>query len=75
MHWLEWLRTFRYWNISRDAAIQVGLYRLRYARLGRKFRTPDALIAAVAAQYGAILLTVNVKGFPMPEVTVLSLRA
>ena len=73
--WLAYLDGFHFWETSREAATLAGLFRYRYARLGRALSTPDALVAAVAATIGAIVLTDNIKDYPMPEVVVRSLRA
>ena len=63
------------WPVTTEIAIRAGVYRYDYARRGRTILTPDALIAATAVVAGAVLVTTNVKDFPMPEVQLLRLGA
>lgn len=72
--WNAWVNTFHYWDIFREAAVQAGIYRQRYARMGRAVHTPDALLAALAAAHGAIILTGHINHYPMPEVEGRSMR-
>ncbi len=53
--------------VDGDIARQAGRYRNRY---GRQCGTglPDALIAATAKALEALLVTENIRHFPMPEV-------
>lgn len=67
------LRSFVYWDVSPRAAIQAGAYRFDFARIGIQLKTPDALIAAVAREYSAVIVTRNVRDFPMTDVRVRSL--
>jgi predicted nucleic acid-binding protein len=64
------LRAFAYWDVSRRAAIQAGAYRYDFARLGIQLKTPDALIAAVAREHSAVIVTRNARDFPMTDVRV-----
>ena len=72
--WETFMNALRYWDISRAAATQAGAYRYTYARRGIAINTQDAIIAAVAVEIGATVLTDNPKHFPMPEVSTRSLR-
>ena len=67
------MASFEYWNIDLHAARQAGAYRYTFARRGQPLSTPDTLMAAHAAEQDAILVTGNVKDFPMPELRLLKL--
>ncbi len=73
--WRQFLATLAYLVITREAAERAGSYRYDLARQGRTLALADALLAAVAEEYGAVLITENVKDFPMPDIRLLSLRA
>lgn len=49
-----------------QVAETAGLLRRDWQRMGRALSISDTLIAAVAIEYHCILLTENVKDFPMP---------
>lgn len=72
--WRKWLEAFAYWDISRSAAIQAGEWRYDFARQGITLSLVDALIAAVAMDVNAVLVTGNATHFPMPGIRVISLR-
>lgn len=57
-------------EITREVARTAGLYRAQFLREGRKLATTDMLIAAVARAEKAILLTGNVRDFPMTDIQV-----
>jgi predicted nucleic acid-binding protein len=65
--WDEFTASLAYWPISIDAAMRAGQDRYRYARQGKAIAMTDALIAAVAREHHAILVTRNVKHFPMDD--------
>lgn len=44
-----------------------------YRARGLQLPATDCLIAATAHEHGALVITRNVKDFPMPEVTLLPL--
>lgn len=69
-HWARFVDELQYWDITPAVAIRAGILRYDYARLGRTILIPDALVAATAEAVGAILVTGNIKHFPMPELTV-----
>lgn len=72
--WDAFVDALGYWEISRAAARQAGCFRYDFARRGQVLSTTDALVAAVAQERGAVIVTSNVKDYPMPEVQLLSLR-
>ncbi|MGE0539886.1 MAG: type II toxin-antitoxin system VapC family toxin [Dehalococcoidia bacterium] len=55
-------------------AQQAGEWRFSFARRGISLPTTDCLIAATAHGHQAIVVTGNVKDFPMQEVRLLSTR-
>lgn len=69
--WAAFLADLEYWAITPEVAMRAGIVRYDYARQGRAILLPDALVAATAAVVGAILVTSNVKDFPMLNVQVL----
>lgn len=68
----EFFDSLVYWDIRFEDAVQAGVYRYDFARRGIQLSTQDTLIAAVARRVGAIVLTENVKDFPMEDVEVRS---
>jgi predicted nucleic acid-binding protein len=72
--WQPFISSLTYWDVGRQAAMQSGQERYRLARGGRAITTTDALIACVAREQGATLVTGNVKDFPMMGLSVLSVR-
>jgi len=63
-----------YHEISREIAKEAGRYRYEFARRGITLSTTDTLIAATAIAEGAILITANVRDFPMEEIELLEHR-
>jgi predicted nucleic acid-binding protein len=72
--WDAFFTALTYWPISRQAAMRAGQYRHAFARKGRTLTTTDALVAAVAQEYQAVVVTDNLKDYPMAEVRLLPLR-
>jgi tRNA(fMet)-specific endonuclease VapC len=72
--WNEFFAALTYWDISEQSARAVGLYCYELSRSGKILTTTDALIAAVALQEDATLLTSNIKHYPIPGLSVRSLR-
>ena len=60
-----------YHDVSLAAAKEAGRYRYEFARRGTSLSTADTLIAATAIAEDAILITSNVKDFPMEEIELL----
>lgn len=73
-HWQQFLTSLAYWDISTQSAMRAGQDRFRYARQGSSITTPDALMASVAREQNATLVTGNVKDFPMTDISLLSIR-
>jgi predicted nucleic acid-binding protein len=72
--WESWLLALPYWHISIGAAMRAGRYRKSASESGRTLSVTDSLLAALANQHGATILTSNIKDYPMKDVKVLSLR-
>lgn len=70
----SFLTSLTYWDISRHAASHAGQDRYSFARAGISITTTDALLAAVAREYAATLVTSSLKDFPMEDVSLLSIR-
>jgi predicted nucleic acid-binding protein len=69
----QFLRAFVVWEISPRAALRAGAYRYDFARRGVQLGTADALIAAVAWEHSAILVTANARHFPMTDIRIFTL--
>jgi predicted nucleic acid-binding protein len=65
----ELLRALRFFATSRGTARQAGLWRYAFARQGVQLATTDCLIAAIAHERGATLVTGNMDDYPMPELS------
>ena len=65
-----WLSRLRYVETTREAAARAGRYQAEFERRGRTLHTADALVAGTARAHGAILLTDNVRDFPMRDLRV-----
>jgi predicted nucleic acid-binding protein len=63
----ELLGSLRFFATSPGAARQAGLWRYAFARQGVQLATTDCLIAAVAHERGATLVTGNMDDYPIPE--------
>jgi tRNA(fMet)-specific endonuclease VapC len=72
--WDEFFESLMLWSISLSAAKQAGKFRYDFARAGIALSTTDTLVAAVALEHRATLVTSNVKDYPMREVTLLPLH-
>lgn len=73
--WDEFFSALRYWGITQEAARQAGMWRFEFRRRGNFLTTTDMLIAAVAQERGAVILTDNITDYPIDEVRVLPLKA
>jgi predicted nucleic acid-binding protein len=67
--WEEFISALTYWQISLQAAKQAGQDHYTFARKGITITITDALMAAVAREHNAVLVTNNVKDYPMPDLT------
>ena len=72
--WDEFFEPLTLWPISLNAARRAGRFRYDFARQGVSLSTTDTLVAAVAIEHRATLVTGNVKDYPMDEVTLLPLE-
>jgi predicted nucleic acid-binding protein len=64
----ELLSRLRFLETTREAAFRAGRYQAEFEKRGRTIHTADALIAGTARAHGAILLTDNVRDFPMRDI-------
>ena len=62
-----------YLQTSREAAKQAGRWRYAFARQGLQLKTYDTLVAATAVENDAIVVTANLRDYPMPGVSLLPL--
>jgi predicted nucleic acid-binding protein len=69
----RFLTALRWWEVTPSAAAQAGFYRYDFARRGVQIDTPVAVIAAVAREWSAVLVTGNVRDFPMTDILVRAL--
>ena len=72
-YWTTVFSTFTYWELSPAVAQHAGELRYDFARQGQILSTSDTLIAAVAMHQGVILITSNVKHYPMAGLQLLAL--
>lgn len=72
--WESWLMALSYWHISIGAAMRAGTYRKTASEAGRTISVTDLLLAALAYENNATLLTSNIKDYPMKDVRVMTLR-
>ncbi len=72
--WDDFFGALGFWEATREAARQAGVWRYEFARKGTQLSTADLLVAAVASQREAVIVTDNVKDYPMDEVNILPLR-
>jgi predicted nucleic acid-binding protein len=71
--WDEFFEPLLLWPISLAAAKQAGKFRYDFARQGVSLSTTDTLVAAVAREHRATIVTSSVKDYPMDDVTLLPL--
>ncbi|MFN8525758.1 MAG: type II toxin-antitoxin system VapC family toxin [Chloroflexota bacterium] len=67
--WTEFFSLLDFWPITPAAGRRAGIWRHDYGRQGLTLSSTDTLIAAVASENNAVVLTRNVKDFPMPEIS------
>lgn len=71
--WEEFIAILPFWHISPEASMRAGQDRYMFARRGMTITTTDALIAAVAREQNAVLVTGNVKDYPMDDIRIFPL--
>jgi predicted nucleic acid-binding protein len=64
------LARLRYLETTREAATRAGRYQADFERRGVTIHTAEALVAGTARAHGAILLTDNLRDFPMRDIEV-----
>lgn len=67
--WQQFIDSMTCWDVTRDIATQAGYLQYDYACRGHTVRTVEALIAAAAVVSGSVIVTDNLKDFPMAEVS------
>ena len=72
--WVNFFDELSFWPISISAARRAGIFRYDHARLGIGLSTTDTIVAAVAEEQGATVVTRNVNDYPMSTVELLSLQ-
>ena len=72
--WQGFLETITFWQPTRTTGYLAGAYRYDFARRGISLAAPDVLIAALAYERAAIVLTNNARHFPMSDIEVIVLR-
>lgn len=64
---------FAYLPASPVAARQAGRWKYSYARQGQTLKITDCLIAALAHEHDAQLVTRNLRDYPMAEISIMPL--
>ena len=64
------LGRLRFLETTREAATRAGRYQAQFERRGVPIHTADALVAGTARAHGAILVTYDVRDFPVRDVKV-----
>lgn len=59
-----------YYEATADSARQAGVYRYEFARQGISLSVTDTLVAAIAKASDAIVVTANVRDYPMKDIPV-----
>jgi predicted nucleic acid-binding protein len=68
---LKLLDSLEHYDITRPVAERAGLLRQEWSRRGLTLTIADLLIASVALEHGLILVTDNLKDFPMRDLRML----
>ena len=71
--WDQFVGSLQYWEITRPTAVRKREYRYEFARKGQILSDTDALVAAVARENQATLVTGNASDYPMPDIQLLPL--
>ncbi|HKC24937.1 MAG TPA: type II toxin-antitoxin system VapC family toxin [Thermoanaerobaculia bacterium] len=66
---MKLLDSLEHYDITRSVAERAGTLRQEWARRGRTLTIADLLIASIALEHRLVLVTDNVKDFPMPELS------
>lgn len=65
----QFLSSLQFLPTTEAAARQAGSWRYDFARRGVTLPTTDTVIAAVALEHGASVVTGNLRHYPMPGIT------
>src|SRR5512141_317721 len=60
------LDTFECFSISLTTGRLAGRFKRQWAQKGKTLSLPDTLVAAAAVENGCVLITDNIRDFPMP---------
>jgi hypothetical protein len=66
----RFLRSLKFYPVTFEVAEQAGSLQNAWRQKGRTLSLPDATIAAVAIANNLVMVTANIKDFPMPELSV-----
>jgi len=69
----EFIRALEFYSITLAEAKRAGQYRYDFARRGVNLNMADTVIAAVAVEENATLVTGNLRHFPMPEIRLMQM--
>lgn len=64
------LRRLAFLATDLEASVRAGDYRAEFRRKGVTLHSTDALIAGTARAHGAVLLTHNLRDFPMRDIAI-----
>lgn len=73
--WDDFLDLLSFWEIDLPTSKRGGAIRYAFARRGVQLSATDTLVAAVAEAQNAVLVTANLKDFPMDTITVITASA
>jgi predicted nucleic acid-binding protein len=72
--WNEFFEILTSWEIAPKVARMAGIFRYEFQKQGRTLTTTDALIAVVALEQDATIVTSSIADYPMPHLRLLSPR-
>jgi len=71
----RFLDSLEYYEATRNIAEQAGEHKRQYAEKGITLSLSDVIIAAVAISNNLILVTDNLRHYPMPELNIKQIEA
>jgi len=71
----RFLDSLEYYEVTRNLAGLAGEYKREYAGKGITFSLSDVIIAAVTISNNLILITDNLRHYPMPELNIKQIEA
>ncbi len=66
-HTEEFLSGLHCYDITREIAVRAGTLRYEWSQRGVTLSISDTIIAGVALAHNLVLMTDNIKHYPMPE--------